>query len=664
MILDVLAAPSTLVRTATTWGSWSVAVGWQAAGASEGAGQVCGDAQLVRELGRVIPLGGASAITRSVEDLLGRYLQVLLIDPAGDTTATWTDELGVERSATGWALWWGSAVSATLADDGALAGRQVVQGVGLVNLLAQLYVTNGWEQREGAAGVGPSNVVNLHHLPPFNRRGGMDRSATTVVVDGIGTTSYVHRRGNPVNAWTAAQILDYVLKLAARGQYYDAFTVRGPTWTVSDPQGCLAYTPIDLDLDGRSVLEVVNTLVNPRRGLTWSVVMTGGQPVITVASTAASAITVGSYTLPAAPSPATPDLTGVAPADVTLAVDTSATYDVIELVGDRPWVGITVRFTTPTSPPASSALAARLWDLTSTVEGERAYRAFTFNQAWTGTQDASTTAGLRQRLAVAGDGGMDGTRTYDTAQGSWQPEALTLVGELPILLGWSNASTDQRQPPVAVMVGSGLAVDLTLPPAGDASQPQLALTIEDQPPGLLLGSGLDDAQQIKDWFDGGAYLLVSLGVREPAPLKVRWVRDQAQWPRDLPRVLSVRNPAYQQEVVLAGTVTGVASDGVTVQRLGTDQVLRDDVPAMRQALALLRACYAEPARTLSWTERGTIDRGTTLRPGRLVASATLGTGVTTIGAVITRRSWTFEPLGSVGTTYQTERVQPDLEAIR
>lgn len=656
-------APQTLIRTATTWGTWAVLVGWQAAQASEGAGQICGDAILVREVGRVIPPKGDTAITRTADYILGQYVQILLADAGGDVSTSYTDENGASVSFQGFAIWHGTAVSSQLEDEGPLAGRLTVQAVGLAVVLEQLKVTNGWEQREGAAGVGPSNVVNLHHLPPFNRRGGMDRSASMVVVDGIGTTSYVHRRGNPSNAWTAAQILDYVLKLAARGEYYNAFTKRGPVWTVSDPQGCLTYWPINLDLNGKSVLEVVNTIVNARRGLTWRLVMTAGQPVITVSSAVYSAITVGSYTLPAAPTPATPDLTGIAPEDVRVAVDTSAQYDVIELIGDRPWVGMTFRCT-PATAPASSALIPRTWTLSSAVEGELNYRALKLNQAWTGTQDASTTVGLRQKLAMAVDGSMDGTRSYDTAEGSWQPEALTLTGELPIFLGWSTTSTEQRQPGVAVMVGSGVAVDLTLAPLNQSSQPQLAMIVEDQPPGVLLGAALDDAMYLKTWYDASAYLLVSVGVREAAPLKVRWVRDSAEWPRDLPRVLSVVNPAYQQELVLAGTVTGVNSDGVTVMRTGSTQTLRDDVPAMRQALALLRAYYAEPAVALSWTDRGAIDHAATLVPGRMLGDVTLGAGVTMIGAVIARRSWQFEPLGQVGTTYTTERVVPDLEALR
>lgn len=658
-------APQTLIRVATTWGTWTVLVGWQAASASEGAGQICGDAILVREVGQVIPPKGNAPITRTADYILGQYVQILLADAGGDISTSYTDENGASVSFTGYAIWHGTAMSSQLADEGPLAGRLTVQAVGLAGVLGQLVVTNGWEQREGASGVGPSNVVNLHHLPPFNRRGGMDRSTSQVVVDGSSTLSYVHRRGTAASRWTAAQILDYVLKIAARGGVYDAFNHYGPVWTVSDTQGCLAYEPVDVDLNGRSVLDIINTLVSARRGLTWRLAFSAGQPVITVSSAAASAVTVGAYTLPAAPSQASVDLTGISPKDVRLVVDTSAQYDVIELVGDRPWVGLTLRADGSATPAAGIALAARNWDQVSAGWQDTYYRACTLNQAWLGTQDASTTVGLRQRLTVAGDGSMDGSRTYDTAEGSWQPEALTFTADLPCARGFTTQAVDPRQQAVLVLVAGSLAVELTntIDSEIKVPVPRMAVQVTEGPAGVTVGSSVDDGYYIYDWIlTGGGYMLVTLGVREAAPLKVRWVRPSGQWPRDLPRVLSVVDTGYQQELVLAGTVTGIT--GSTVNRTGSLITMRDDVPQMRQALALLRAYYQDPAVTLGWTDRGSIDRGTTYVPGRLLASATLGAGVTTINAVITRRAWQFEPLGQVGTTYATERVVPDVEALR
>lgn len=160
-------------------------------------------------------------------------------------------------------------------------------------------------------------------------------------------------------------------------------------------------------------------------------------------------------------------------------------------------------------------------------------------------------------------------------------------------------------------------------------------------------------------------LVVTAGLREPDPLVVSWTRASASWPRTNPRTLTVQMPQAEQWVILDDVVKGVTSAALVKHTTGPTTI-RDDVPLMQAWLAFLRAYFGEPARALRWTDHGTIEHGYgsgAAAPGALVTTATLGTGATTINAVVTRRTWRLDEEG-FGTSYDTDRIVPDIEAIR
>jgi hypothetical protein len=128
-------------------------------------------------------------------------------------------------------------------------------------------------------------------------------------------------------------------------------------------------------------------------------------------------------------------------------------------------------------------------------------------------------------------------------------------------------------------------------------------------------------------------------------------------------------PNAEQWVMLRGTVTGISGGGAEGSTLATqaaESVIRTDVPLMQSWLAFLQAYFGTPARALRWTDAGTIEYayGTgAAAPGALVTTATLGTGATTINATVTRRTWRLDESG-YGTSYDTDRIVPDIESIR
>jgi hypothetical protein len=191
------------------------------------------------------------------------------------------------------------------------------------------------------------------------------------------------------------------------------------------------------------------------------------------------------------------------------------------------------------------------------------------------------------------------------------------------------------------------------------------LDIEDQPGACAvhIGNGYDDQFRISQYLSASDKLVVTCGVRESSPLRVSWRRAVATWPRSDPRIMTVCLPQYELWTILAGTATAVSSTPATLATYPTTDTVRDDRPHMKAALALLRAFYANPVRSLRWRLKGTIDITAATAPGALVTTATLAGGTDTVNAVITRRSWDFTEDG-YGTTYECTPMPPSVEVIR
>lgn len=661
------------MQTASVWGTWTTRHDLEAISASEGAGQVVGEAQLTRNLGQVIPYDGTSVVTVTALDIVGQFVRILVEDDGGDISISYTSQGGNARFFTGFALWHGVVQSSTTADQGTRLGMQRFNCLGLAAVLGQLVLADGLAARVGAVGDGPSNLYELHRLPAFNRTAGKDRRSTIAYINGT-DQAYVHElSGSGAVIWTAKDILDLVLIKWGNGGFYPSFSdASALTWSVSDPDNCLVYEVTDLNLDRSTVLDAVNTIISARRGMTWRLAVSGNTATIVVSSITPTAINQ----LPAAPTPATVAATTAWVDSVTITTDVSACYDLIEIVGDRPWVGLTVCYDpAAAADPAETALDTG-WDGENTtdpisgltVPDPRWMSRFEFRGDWTGCQYGGG-AGLRHSLTVAGSGAMTGARTWDALYTA-QPQSLELTRELPCgELFDAVVDGYPRQMPVVVMKsGSNY---LRVSKGAEIIDRELGVSIENHPPALRVGTGQQDqgfVASILEPSTADGQLLVTIGLREAAPIRMRWVRPGAK-PRELPRILSVPMPELQYHAVLAGTVTGVNAAGTALVTTATDLVLRDDTAAGLDYLDLLVAYYSVPAVTATWRDRGIVERGSTLVPGRYITALTLGDGsgsseTVAIGAVLTRRAWVFSPLSEVGTIYSTERVMPDIEAVR
>jgi hypothetical protein len=662
-----------LVQTATAWGTWISQPDLECILPREGAGQVVGSAALRYRFGLVRQSGVATnpGSVTPLASLLAQWVRVLIQSNTGSVSAngdTWDP------------LWHGEASAVAQTDDGGGVGEQQLQCLGIANALARLVCNRGIEKRWSASGGGPYNLINPGFLPAFNAEATGDMYTSDVDVDGNGSMAKCHTRGRIADTsnsvkWTAFEIIRLLLALFARGQVAPAFTYACPlAWTVSDPQGLLAFTPPNLNLNGLRLLDAINVLINPRRGLTWSVTISGNSAVITPVSLSPVAITNGPFTLPAATRVATPDLSSSHFIDeVTLTEDQSATYDAIRVLGERPWVAATVVYKNKdTGADLASGGLVKGWDTgleeywtkSNHASGnigsfKGVWRRWVLDDSWTGNCNRSETSGLRETVKN------DGTRTF-TGIGTWAPQTLELTADLPVSPGFSTLAKGPRQQAVAVgSDGANNFVSLTGDLPQEASY-RLQLSVEQQPPAIWVGSTPDDGRKAKDLLGSTKYdasLYLTVGFREQAPLMVEWQRASGLRPRDLPRTLTVQVADCEQWIALKGCVTGVSDDGLSLFTLSNDVTARDDTPTLHQTLTLLRAFYGETARSLEWFDAGTIETSSTFGPGALVTTATLSTGTVTVNATITTRSWDLSEAG-FGTRYSTARLFAPMDLYR
>lgn len=615
--------------------------------------------------------------TDTLPSLAGLYVRLLVRDDAG-TIALEGDSFK--------AFWWGQFVDPDETDDGGETPSTVGGGAswfanGIQSILHQIRIREGFELASDLA-----TVVDPGYLPAFNQFLNGDRSAAMVTIGG--RTTYVHDRftgADPLvtsHLWSAVDIVRLLLVAAAKpilkGIGSDA-DGHGMFWTIYDPLGALDYQPHRLDLNGKSVLEAINELIPAHRGLDWYVTILHDQATITVTTGVATAIVTPLYTLPAA----------LITVDVTWAGDVwqtgrrllasyANTYDVVEIRGSKPWVGITgwwdLAHVDVAVGGASWCSFAKGWTADDETDYEEAHsdadghmnptaaivwRRFRIKNDWDGQQYNDSTNGLRNVLAVSaandplyGTGGYTGAREYDENKPTPPAYAYELTRELPVLKGFvSGTAVGQKQEPLMI-VGSGVTWS-------DVSE-TVQFQTDDEPPVVLLGSVSDDAQT------SGQLILFTFGIRESHPLRVSWQRARADWPRDTPRVMVIDIPDFQEWRILAGTVIRVEHDA-TIIPLPNDYVLRDDTNTMRSYLALILPIYRDPEQIAEWTNRGVLDTSTDLRSGALLATLTRGKGDTTVNSTITR-SWQYVPeTGDMpahyDTSYRTSRLAPDFRPV-
>lgn len=647
---------------------------------SWGLGPVIGEAVLEQTFGvrtdagtrRWLDLGeapnfGRQADTGSINDTLaGAVVRLLRSDTSG------TVVLGGRRFT---AFWWGICRGPASEPDGdestEVAGLAKWNCAGIESVLDQVTIAHGY-----TLSVISGLPVRLGFCPPFNANSQGDRSGSTY--DLPGGTVYLPLLSAPASfSWTARQILDHLLAVHMRDPIDGGDAPTGWAWTVSDPDGCLAYEPEETDVNGLTVFQAINLLASQDRGCTWYVTVSGDTATINIISTSAEEVTFGDVTVPASTYTATLDLRGDPYlGGCTITEDWDSVYDDIEVHGARPWRALTLLLDSShdvllgvhASAGGWTALLETLWDTDPDHSGtENVYRRFALATGWNGQQYNDSGEGLRNALLTNAAGGLTGAREYDPAQGIAPAWMLEFTRLLPCSAHFGAGASGDRQMPVVVV---GSAGDWT-----DKSQDwqlQLSSDGKGSPPYVRIDDGRQ-GQDIQTHLDAGEQILITVGIREIDPLQVSWHRPASERPNATRRRKVQRLPQCEEWTVCPGTVRGVTTDGTDLDTTSVEIVARDDKPKMEAALALLVAGLSQPSVSVTWSYHGTLDISSTWRPGRLLTTVTRGDKTQTVNSVITRRSWQHvveraeglngEEVGYYVTTYQTQRLPPSLEAL-
>lgn len=674
MVLAQRLVPTVLVQTAPTLpaldAGWTTQRWVRAVSGSAGSNQALGEWTLVQDFGVVKPqtaaeftsAGIAPDIVRAgiVDDLVGVVVRLLKSDDDGLITVdgeTYT------------AYWHGVIQAQTVEPDLAptrdTGGRATWLAVGLGTVLDGIHLDRGWVYQSAGVAVDPG------YLPPFNHQPGGDRSDSSVTINGLGV--YVHQLGDSasVNEWTALDIIELLLAGAATPTLAGGTTAFGWSWSlIIDDAGCLDYVPEDLNLGGLTLLQAINELISTKRGLTWTLEVSGSSAFIRVRSASPDEIAIGTYTLPAASVTATLDVTDpdVAPwiSGLVIEQDESSTYDAIIARGSQPWTGLTLAYPDHLAKGWNPADETDHAGFPSLPLHESVYRRFILSPTW---DEIGFSGGLENTPQVAtsdayGVNGLTGGRSA-TAAADRVP-GYVHEGErmVPCAEQFSSSGIGPRQAPVIVVFnGTNLYEDMSLKWRVEIQNEPFAIVIDDGKNGLELKARLAATD---------AKLYVTVGMREHRPIALSWQRSPGEFPRATPRVKLIQVQGCELWNVRSGTITGVVGDkvrgavGTTLTTVSVALDVRDDRNRLAAVLALARAWFAVPGYRARWTDRGNLDIGDTYAPGVLLTSVTLGDRTYGTYALITRRTWQLVKRDEVemwDTVYETQRILPDLEVI-
>ncbi len=656
---------------------------------SDGAGAVLGSAVLVQDFGHIKPaldgLGNAvddygiepDIANQGGIDILEGLLVRLSKRQPGEA----------DKDATPY--WYGVIQSHSIQPTGDVGGQALWECMDLSSALDQIVIGNGFCMPTQAALIASGTVVQLGFLPEFNKLPNGDRSAAQWAING--SNVYVHDlatvRGTGTY-WTGRQILDMIMATHAQPYYSPDQPMTGWEWAISDPDNCLTYVPESLDLDGCTVLEAVNTIVNPRRAMTWYLSVVAGVATINVVSTTPTALAAGTFTVPMSSRQCALDTTNNPwISNLSIEFDDSQTCDVLAVQGNHPWAGITTEYSGLSSTTMIgqddtwggwTAAQFAIWDdgdKHNAHGAEPVWRVFNIAKDWSGEQRpyAGGNVGLADTLdrsaindSAYGYQGLNGTRRH--TGGSEAPPAAVLKTErhLPIGLGFINNRLGDRQPPILVTYDGSDYVSQV------AEEESYQVSVNDEPPRVEASSS-DNGNWLKENIGdvANAKIYFTIGVRESKPLIVSWHRNPADWPRALPRTKVINVKKAEKWYMVQDCVTGVNTAGTAVTTSGAEVVIRDDTNTLRSVLAMARSWFTTPSVSATWTDRGAHDVADTYRPGRLlntlqVGGLTVGGRVYDVNNVITKRKRMRverEGCDMWDTSYETARVIPDIEGI-
>lgn len=465
--------------------------------------------------------------------------------------------------------------------------------------------------------------------PPFNERPGWGAGL-------LGNKSATAARfSTDGDLWSNADIIDYLVTRYAPSAI---------PWSYSGLTGALADLYGVYSLEGLTLKQCLDKLIDRRRGLGWTIRYGTGAPVIHVFSILDTAAAVGDVIMPANSEQITIDVRyGILIGDVVLATSQAAAYDSVLVQGSRAKVAFT-------SSVASGSLETA-WSLSA----EAAYKAAGGGEAAerdavrTGTQFESVYQHFRlpDGWSWTDYAGVDATVAFDDlAQFDTQHTGPR----------WNNRRPFLRYLPIPDPVNDGemlrplafLEVDGTPYQAdrlGQLGKPACSVSLLDGCPGISLSAGINhvlaaghldaetDMSATAPVYDYGT-LVATVAIETDARPAVRVAVSALA--ADFARTLVLDVPDAHYWYVVPGTVIG-CENGTYSRHAGG--VTRDDTAKLRQIAAMAAAWYGRQRASLRFNEKLISPQ---YAPGMLVTDVTSGTGIAPVGTVITQVSFDFQ----------------------
>lgn len=562
---------------------WSIAPDVEALSTRRGVGNDIGSTMLEMVWGEVHDPNRQDIDTRRPDPPLAVDDLVRLVDSSFDKYGIL--QLGAER-------WIGIVEQIDWSDP----LRAQVKAVDLGICLARIYATRGHElDASGALLVDPG------YLPSPNAIPGGDCSSAAQA-DGY----YVYDRRGTGQPWNAYRYADYLLRKAMLPDLRGAPAASAIPWRL-DPASPveLDYAFETFDPNGKSFAEIMDILFGARRGLTWRTTTAGGYAQVLVCDLDADGDPLD-----------TEDDLGW---DKPTIQERRDGYDYVTISGARPLVGITLWWTRGVT---GGALEPDGWDpatadaALNTALGEEnggkpydrpEWRRFRLRIAWDGSQydgsaSGSGTVGLRAVLAdPETNDPPNGDRWF--GPGAPPPTSLVIERDLPAGEGWTDSTTGPRQSAIVIAGAAGRWEDLSKEckptPVGGAAT---SARSDQGTVVIVLGDTAEDADRIRKAVGANGTLLVTIGIREWAPLQAAWAAPQDAWSIQSPRVYGLRRPQLEEWLCLAGCVKGVTSLGA-LDTLATELPVRSDITTLRSIRDQLAVRFGRSITAVSITRQ-------------------------------------------------------------
>jgi len=630
-----------LVQIAANWPTshdgWETLPEWTASSARKSiAGN--GSAAFTANYGLKVDAAAGKAYRPIIPNPSGKWCRIIVQDDFGDIT------INAEKFSP---VWHGIMGRRRLSPNAAALPtvKQSIEAKYITAAFEAIDILGSWELDY------KNDLVFSYKMPIFNTLEGGDMSSSPADLDGFETKVFERSAERTPAQWTYAEALQYICA-SARPKI--------PTSTTSGPQlipgiipDALASAPLPKNSGkGKNVIECLRSIFNYGIGvmIAFRVDSETFSIYIDVIPCAQSDTNLYNGGIVVGTIPNAFTGTGASPTaidifddpwvrDVEITEDDDA-QDYILCVGGSDSYGITLEVTDAIEPCE--------WELTTDPGDpaddpyDDAWRLWKIRADWLGEQYDAPGEGLPATIVH----GPNGT------------ESLQFGGDHP-----ANATMDfGRDLPwgVSDALGSRTTPKLFIgPPAGQTVWTDVSNKISITPlkDGLIrLGQTKNDGQILKQAYENGQTILLSIGIDAWYPLLKAWRRNAAG-PRDLPRVMRLDLPGASTETGLVGTAKAVDENGDLTTET-EEQVREADVDGLRNYLSTTVAKNSNTNVSLSLTVKGTLAERYKL--GEPILSLSFGktTQKTTVSvkSCITSLLYNFSE-SDYGITYEATPIQ-------